>query len=100
MLTKGLVADFQTKAFTKFNAQGSAYELIGGDSQWLGAASEADHYADLSDFAKENNVLSKMAPGTMKYYSDYPASSCKYWSIPTEGDGVRKRPVFLRRGTG
>ncbi len=33
-------SDFQTKAFTEFNARGSAYDMIVGDSQWLGAASE------------------------------------------------------------
>ena len=35
--------DFQTKAFTEFNARGSAYDMVVGDSQWLGAASEAGH---------------------------------------------------------
>ena len=29
-------SDFQTKAFTEFNAKGSAYDMIVGDSQWLG----------------------------------------------------------------
>ncbi len=33
--------DFQTKAFTEFNAKGSAYDMVVGDSQWIGAASEA-----------------------------------------------------------
>ncbi len=81
-------ADFQTKAFTEFNAHGSAYDLIVGDSQWLGAASEAGHYVDLTDFVKENDVLSKMAPATVKFYSEYPGNSGKYWSIPMEGDAV------------
>ena len=80
--------DFQTKAFTEFNAQGSAYDLIVGDSQWLGAASEAGHYVDLTDFVKENDVLARMAPATMKFYFEYPGNSGKYWSIPTEGDAV------------
>jgi multiple sugar transport system substrate-binding protein len=40
--------DFQTKAFTEFNAKGSAYDMVVGDSQWIGAASEAGHYVDLS----------------------------------------------------
>ena len=31
--------DFQTKSFTEFNAHGYAYDLVVGDSQWLGAAS-------------------------------------------------------------
>lgn len=81
-------ADFQTKAFTEFNARGSAYDLIVGDSQWLGAASEGGHYVDLTDFVKENNVLDKMAPATVKFYSEYPGNSGKYWSIPMEGDAV------------
>ena len=81
-------ADFQTKAFTEFNAKGSAYDLVVGDSQWLGAASEGGHYVDLTDFVKENQVLDKMAPATVKFYSEYPGNSGKYWSIPTEGDAV------------
>jgi multiple sugar transport system substrate-binding protein len=81
-------ADFQTKTFTEFNAKGSAYDLVVGDSQWLGAASEAGHYVDLTDFVKENNVLEKMAPATVKFYSEYPGNSGKYWSIPAEGDAV------------
>ncbi len=81
-------ADFQTKAFSEFNAKGSAYDLIVGDSQWLGAASEGGHYVDLTDFVKNNNVLDKMAPATVKFYSEYPGGSGKYWSIPAEGDAV------------
>ena len=81
-------ADFQTKAFTEFNAKGSAYDMVVGDSQWLGAASEGGHYVDLTDFVKENKVLETMAPATVKFYSEYPGNSGKYWSIPTEGDAV------------
>jgi multiple sugar transport system substrate-binding protein len=81
-------SDFQTKAFTEFNAKGSAYDLIVGDSQWLGAASEAGHYVDLTQFVVDNKVLDSMAPATVKFYSEYPGNSGKYWSIPAEGDAV------------
>ena len=81
-------SDFQTKAFAEFNAKGDAYDMVVGNSQWLGAASEGGHYVDLTDFVKENNVLEKMAPATVKFYSEYPGNSGKYWSIPTEGDAV------------
>jgi multiple sugar transport system substrate-binding protein len=80
--------DFQTKAFTEFNAKGSAYDLIVGDSQWLGAASEGGHYVDLTQFVLDNGVLDTMAPATVKFYSEYPGNSGKYWSIPAEGDAV------------
>jgi len=81
-------SDFQTKAFTEFNARGSAYDLIVGDSQWLGAASEGGHYVDLTEFFVENNLGEVMAPATVKYYAEYPANSATYWAIPAEGDAV------------
>ncbi len=81
-------SDFQTKAFTEFNAKGSAYDMIVGDSQWLGAASEAGHYVDLTQFFNDNKVGDIMAPATVKYYAEYPGNSGKYWAIPAEGDAV------------
>lgn len=81
-------ADFQTKAFTEFNAQGDAYDMIVGDSQWLGAASEAGHYVDLTEFFNKHKLNEVMAPATVKYYAEYPSNSGKYWSIPAEGDAV------------
>lgn len=81
-------SDFQTKAFTEFNARGSAYDMVVGDSQWLGAASEAGHYVDLTEFFKKHNLTEVFAPATVKFYAEYPASSGKYWSIPAEGDAV------------
>lgn len=81
-------SDFQTKAFTEFNAKGSSYDMIVGDSQWLGAASEAGHYVDLTQFFNENGVGEIMAPATVKYYAEYPGNSGKYWAIPAEGDAV------------
>jgi multiple sugar transport system substrate-binding protein len=81
-------SDFQTKAFTEFNARGSAYDMIVGDSQWLGAASEGGHYVELTDFFAEHNVGEIMAPATVKYYAEYPGNSGKYWAVPAEGDAV------------
>src|SRR5262245_56326405 len=78
--------DFQTKTFAELNAHGDAYDLVVGDSQWLGAASTGGHYVDLTDFVKKHDILKVMAPATVKYYSEYPGNSGKYWSIPLEGD--------------
>ncbi|AXI45652.1 ABC transporter substrate-binding protein [Sulfitobacter sp. SK012] len=81
-------SDFQTKAFTEFNARGSAYDMIVGDSQWLGAASEGGHYVDMTDFFEKHNLGEVMAPATVKYYAEYPGNSGKFWAIPAEGDAV------------
>jgi multiple sugar transport system substrate-binding protein len=81
-------SDFQTKAFTEFNAKGDAYDMVVGDSQWLGAGSTQGHYVELTDFFKQHNLATVFAPATVKYYSEYPANSQKYWSIPLEGDAA------------
>src|SRR5512132_1307323 len=78
--------DFQTKAFTEFNARGDAYDMVVGDSQWLGAGSTGGHYVDLTDFFKKYNVAKSMAPATVVGYAEYPPKSGKYWAIPLEGD--------------
>ena len=79
---------FETKAFAEFNAKGDAYDMVVGDSQWLGAGSTGGHYVDLTDFFARHNVAKLMAPATVKFYSEYPANSGKYWAIPLEGDAV------------
>jgi len=81
-------SDFQTKAFTEFNAQGDAYDMVVGDSQWLGAGATQGHYVELTDFFKQHGVAEKMAPATVTYYSEYPAGSQRYWSVPLEGDAA------------
>jgi len=79
---------FKTKAFAEFNAKGDAYDMVVGDSQWLGAGSTGGHYVDLTDFFARHNVAKLMAPATVKFYSEYPANSGKYWAIPLEGDAI------------
>ncbi|MER8810984.1 ABC transporter substrate-binding protein [Mesorhizobium australicum] len=79
---------FETKAFAEFNASGDAYDMVVGDSQWLGAGSTGGHYVDLTDFFAKNDVAKLMAPATVKFYAEYPGNSGKYWAIPLEGDAV------------
>ncbi len=76
-------SDFQTKTFAELNAQGDAYDMVVGDSQWLGAASTGGHYVDLTEFFQEHNLEEVFVPATVEYYAKYDG---KFWSIPTEGD--------------
>ncbi len=80
--------DFQTKAFREFAARGDAYDMVVGDSQWLGAGSTAGHYVELTDFFKKHGVDKSMAPATVQGYAEYPKGSAKYWAVPLEGDAT------------
>jgi multiple sugar transport system substrate-binding protein len=80
--------DFQTKAFREFAAKGDAYDLVVGDSQWLGAGSTGGHYVDLTSFVTKNGIDKSMAPATIAGYAEYPPKSKKYWAVPVEGDAT------------
>jgi multiple sugar transport system substrate-binding protein len=79
---------FETKAFAEFNARGDAYDMVVGDSQWLGAGSTGGHYVDLTDFFAKHDVAKLMAPAAIRFYAEYPGNSGKYWAIPLEGDAM------------
>lgn len=78
--------DFQNKAFREFTAKGSSFDMVIGDSQWLGAGSTGGHYVELTDFFKANKVAESMTAASVKGYAEYPGNSKRYWAIPLEGD--------------
>ncbi len=78
--------DFQNKTSTQWAAKDTSYELIVGDSQWLGQGATQGHYMDLTDFMVSNGIDKTVTPATLKYYGEYPANSQTYWAFPTEGD--------------
>jgi len=79
-------SDFQTKTFAELNAKGDSYDLIVGDSQWLGVGSEQGHWVDLTDFFTKHDLKNKFLSATISGYAEYPAGSNKFWAIPLEGD--------------
>lgn len=79
-------SDFQVKTFNEFAARGDAYDLVVGDSQWLGRGATQGHYVELTKWVKERGVDKSMAAATITAYAEYPKGSGKYWAVPVEGD--------------
>ncbi|HEV8647620.1 MAG TPA: extracellular solute-binding protein [Burkholderiales bacterium] len=81
---------FQEKIFTELNAKGSTYDVLIGDSQWIGAGATYGHYIELTDFFKSSKIdLEKdFAPLPVFAYSTWPKGSKRYWALPAEGDGL------------
>jgi len=77
---------FETKVFTSFAARDDAYDIVIGDSQWLGRGATQGHYKDLTDWMKTNGIDTTMAPMALKYYGEFPKGSSKYYAVPAEGD--------------
>ncbi len=79
---------FYDRAFAEFAAGGDSFDMIVGDSQWLGQGSEQGHYVELTDFMKDEGIDQTVTPATLTYYGEYPPGSGRYWAYPTEGDAV------------
>ena len=79
-------SDFQTKTFNEFAAKGDSYDIVVGDSQWLGRGATQGHFVDLTKWIKDKGVDKTMAPATITAYAEYPKGGGKYWAVPLEGD--------------
>lgn len=72
--------------FAEMAAQGTSYDMVIGDSQWLGQATTQGHYVDLTGFMDDENLTDTVTEATLTYYGEYPPGSGTYWAYPTEGD--------------
>jgi multiple sugar transport system substrate-binding protein len=78
--------DYYNRVGTEWAAKGTSYDMIVGDSQWVGQAVTQGHYIDLTDFMTSNGITETVTPATLQYYGEYPTGSGRYYAYPTEGD--------------
>ncbi len=80
---------FQDKITTTVWAgKSDNYDLIIGDSQWLGQGATEGHYVELTDWAKDNVKMDEISPAALTAYGEYPQGSKKYYALPCEADGI------------
>ena len=77
---------FGDRFYTAMAAKGTEWDMVVGDSQWIGQGATAGCYVDMTDFLKTTGLDDSVTAATLKYYGEYPAGSKKYWAFPTEGD--------------
>ena len=58
--------------FTEMAAQGTSYDMVVGDSQWLGQGATQGHYVDLTDFMVGEGIADTVTDATLTYYGEYP----------------------------
>lgn len=77
---------FQDRFFTEMAAQGDAWDMVVGDSQWLGQGATQGHYLELTDLMVNEGIADTVTEATLTYYGEYPTGSGRYYGYPTEGD--------------
>jgi multiple sugar transport system substrate-binding protein len=79
-------ASFYDRFSTEMAAQGDTWDMVVGDSQWIGQGATSGWYVDLTDFLTSTGLKDSVTPATLTYYGEYPGASGTYWAFPTEGD--------------
>jgi multiple sugar transport system substrate-binding protein len=77
---------FGDRFFTAMAGQSDEWDMVIGDSQWLGQSVTSGFYVDLTDFLTSTGLKDSVTPATLTYYGEYPTGSGKYYGFPTEGD--------------
>ena len=80
---------FQNQGVHRVQCQGDAYDMVVGDSQWLGAGSTGGHYVELTDFVKKHDVSQADGPCHDEILLRISRSnSGSIGPIPLEGDAI------------
>jgi multiple sugar transport system substrate-binding protein len=79
---------YQDQVFLNFGNNKTDFDIVIGDSQWIGRGATRDLYLDLTDWLPSATDMSKIHPRAAKYLCEYPADSGKYYAAPCETDAV------------
>lgn len=74
--------------FARMAAHDDAWDMVVGDSQWLGQSATEGYYVELTDFLVSSGIADTVTDATRTYYAEYPTGSGVYWAYPTEGDAT------------
>ncbi len=88
---------FTEAAFSEFRNRDDNYDILIGDSQWLGLGVVGGHYLELTDWMPGHIPMDEIIPAALSWYSEWPQGSGKYFAVPCEADAmgwVYRRDLF------
>jgi multiple sugar transport system substrate-binding protein len=80
--------NFQDQVFQEFGKSETAFDIVVGDSQWLGRGATRNLYLDLTTWLPTAVDLKTLHPLALKYLAEYPAGSGRYFGAPAETDAM------------
>lgn len=82
------LASYQEKAFLEFGGSTTSFDILIGDSQWIGRGATKGLYLELTDWLPTVVDLASIHPRAAKYLCEYPEGSGKWYAAPCETDAV------------
>ena len=81
--------NFADRMLNELNNKGKTFDLLIGDSQWIGGGATYGHYVKLNDFFdKEGISMNDFSDATVYAYSTWPKGSENYYALPAMGDAL------------
>jgi multiple sugar transport system substrate-binding protein len=81
-------SNFQDQVFQEFGKQQTSFDIVVGDSQWLGRGATTGLYVDLTSWLPTAVDLKSLHPLALAYLGEYPTGSGKYYAAPAETDAM------------
>jgi multiple sugar transport system substrate-binding protein len=82
------LGSYQEKVFLEFGAPRTRFDVVIGDSQWIGRGATKGLYLELSDWLPTVVDLKTIHPRAARYLCEYPEKSGKWFAAPCETDAV------------
>jgi multiple sugar transport system substrate-binding protein len=79
-------SDYQTQVFLAFGNPTTDFDVVVGDSQWIGKGATEGLYLELTDWLKKSVDMSKIHARAAKYLCEYPTGSGRFYAAPCETD--------------
>jgi len=81
--------NFADRMLNELNQGGKTFDVLIGDSQWIGLGAVYGHYVKLNDFFKKEGIdMNTFLYPAVYAYSTWPKGSKNYYALPAFGDAV------------
>jgi multiple sugar transport system substrate-binding protein len=81
-------SNFQDQVFQEFGKNQTEFDIVVGDSQWLGRGATKGLYVDLTAWLPTAVDIKSLHPIALKYLAEYPTGSPHYYGAPAETDAM------------
>ena len=79
---------FHDQVFLSFGNNRTDFDIVVGDSQWIGRGATKGLYLELTDWLSGAVDLSSIHPRAARYLCEYPAGSGRFYAAPCETDAM------------
>lgn len=79
---------YQDQVFLEYGNEQTAFDIVVGDSQWIGRGASKGLYLELTDWIGSAVDLDSIHPLAQRYLMEYPTGSGRIWAAPCETDAL------------